>query len=237
MPYQVTQLISRAYNIAGIIGKEYETISGNQLNEGLELLNEVLSSKTANQRLIPYYSAYTFTGVIGHEEYFIPDLVLAETLTFSIATVRYSMRSVTRREYFGTSRANDVDSLPFIYHCERTLNGTNLFMYYTPNEAYVFILEGKFSLSEVVLGQDLLVTLDQYYIDYLKYALAEYVCQEYNITLQPQAVKRLDQLEAAIFDISPIDFTTSKISMLQKGGAISYAQVNIGGAWIGTSGG
>lgn len=237
MPYQVTQLISRAYNIAGIIGKEYETISGNQLNEGLELLNEVLSSKTANQRLIPYYSTYSFTGVIGQEEYFIPDLVLAETLTFSIASVRYSMRLSTRREYFGTSRANDVNSLPFIYHCERALNGTNLFMYYLPNMAYSFILEGKFSLSEVALGQDLLVTLDQYYIDYLKYALAEYVCQEYNITLQPQAVKRLDQLEAAIFDISPIDFTTSKISMLQRSGAISYAQVNIGGAWIATVGG
>lgn len=231
MVYTTTELITRAYYLSSVVGRDFETVTGEQLNDGLNMLNALLDIKTANSRLIPYFTTYNFTAVVNLENYFIPNLILAETLTFDIGTVRYSMELKSRREYFGTPRANNVDSLPYIYYCERTLNGTTLYMYYLPNQAYPFVLHGKFSLADVSLGQDLSLTLDQYYIEYLRYALAEYICQEYNITYQPQSQQRLKELEAIIFDISPIDFTTSKLSMLQQGPSLNYAQANIGRGW------
>jgi hypothetical protein len=53
--------------------------------------------------------------------------------------------------------------------------------------------------------QDLSIILDLFYIDYLRYALAEYMCQEYNITFQPQNQAKLNEFETTIFDISPIN--------------------------------
>jgi hypothetical protein len=228
MAYTVTELITRAWYLSGIVSRDIETVDGDQLNDGLQMLNSLLSFKTANQRLIPYYKEYNFTAVIGQQKYFIPDLILCETLTFQLDTQRFSMLLTSRQRYFATCRANNINSLPYIYHLERTFGGSDLYMYYFPDQTYSFVLWGKFSLSDVVLNQDLSLTLDQFYIEYLRYALAEYMCQEYNIQYQPQNQSKLNEFERMIFDISPIDFTNRKISMFQKGSSLNYADYNIG---------
>jgi hypothetical protein len=233
MAYTTTELITRAFYLSGVVAEELETVDGAQMNQGLNLFNALLAIKTANQRLIPYYSDYVFTAVIGQESYLIPNLILAETLTFTIGTVRYAMTLKTRSEYFATPRANDVQSLPYQYHIERNFGGSKLWMYYLPNEAYEFNLHGKFSLLPVSLGQDLSLTFDAFYIEYFRYALTEYICAEYNITMQPQDATKLNEYESIIFDISPIDFTIKKVSALHKSvsHADIYAQANIGQGW------
>jgi hypothetical protein len=142
------------------------------------------------------------------------------------------MTLVQRHEYFATARANNINSLPYQYYVERALDGSNIFMYFFPEQNYPFKIHGKFTINDVVLNEDLLLRFDQYYIEYLRYALAEYMCQEYNIMLQPQTQVKLDQIEAQIYDISPIDFTLIKSSMLQrKQGPDIYGQANIGHGW------
>jgi hypothetical protein len=233
MAYTTTQLITRAWYLSGVVARDEETVTGEQLTDGLNMLNALLSFKTANQRLIPYYQDYEFNGVIGQQKYFIPNLVLTETLTFVLNTVRYSMMLVQRREYFATPRANEINSLPYEYFVERTLGGSNLYMYFSPQDTYLFHLHGKFSLNDVTLGQDLSLTLDAFYIEYLRYALAEYMCQEYNITFQIQSEKKLTEFERVLIDISPIDFTLSKLSVLQrKQSPDIYGQANIGRGYI-----
>jgi hypothetical protein len=231
MVYTVTELITRSWYLSGIVSKEEETVSGDQLHDGLNMLNALLSIKTMMQRLIPYYTTYLFTAVIGQEEYFIDDLISAETLTFNIQTVRYTMIRKSRTEYFQTPRANNVISIPFQYHFEREKGGSRLWMYFLPNETYEFTLHGKFSLSDVSLNQDLSLILDQFYIEYLRYALAEYMCQEYNITFQPQSALRLAEFEAQLVDISPIDLTMQKMSCLQGVTSLNYGDINIGKGW------
>lgn len=233
MAYLTRELITRSFYLSNIVSQELEHVSGSQINEGLYLLNALLAIKTANQRLIPYYNDYEFIAEIGEEKYFIPDLILAETLTFNIQSIRYSMTLLSRSEYFATPRANDVESLPYQYHIERTLNGSDLWMYYLPNQEYVFNLRGKFSLSQVTLDQDLSLTLDDYYIEYLRYALAEYICQEYNKDLNPRILEKLNEMENIIFDISPIDFTIRKQSALHtsSSNADIYVQANIAKGW------
>jgi hypothetical protein len=228
MAYTTTELINRAWYLSGVVGRDFQNVSGDQLNDGLNMLNALLSFKTSDQKLIPYFSQYNFTTVAGQEKYFIPDLVLVQTLTFVLNTVRYQMKYELRSQYFGTARANNVTSLPYIFHTERTLNGSNLYMYFVPNTTYDFQLWGKFSLPDVVLGQDLTLIFDQFYIEYLRYGLAEYMCQEYNIQMQPQAEKKLKEFESMLIDTSPIDFSMRKLSALQRcQGPDIYALANL----------
>lgn len=231
MPYTTSQLISRAYFLSGIVRKDLETVSGQKLTEGLELLNELLDVKSANQRLIPYFKNYEFSAVPGQEEYFVPDLVLCETLTFYINNVRYSMFSQQRKDYFGSSRAENVTSLPYDWHIERCLNGSNLYIYFLPDSNYPMSLWGKFSLEEVTLFQDLLLTYDRFYLVYLRYALAEYICQEYNFPFQPQNEKKLTEYENILIDISPMDMTLVRRSVFNQRSNINYGIANLSNGW------
>lgn len=231
MTYTTLELITRAYYLSGVVAKRFQTPTSEQINDGLQMLNALLDIKSANQRMIPYYQEFDFTAVIGQEMYFIPNLILMESFTFNINTVRYSTYPKSRRDYFGSPRVDNIQSLPYSWHVERTRGGSNLFIYFLPNTTYPLKIWGKFSLADVTLNQDLSLTLDLFYIEYLRYALAEYICQENNVTFTVQSEKRLMELEQVIFDISPIDLTISKMSSLQGDHSINYGDVNIGRGW------
>lgn len=231
MSYTVTQLITNSWYLSGIVSRDLEEVSFNQLNDGLTMLNAVLAVKTANRRLIPYYTLYDFTLVAGQEKYFIQNLIEVDTATFFIDSVRYSMIPQSRRTYFGTGRVNNIDSLPYNYYVERAFNGANIYLYFLPEQNYPAQLSAKFSLSSVTLNQDLSLTLDMFYIEYLRYALAEYMCEEYQLVLGAQPAQKLKEYEAIITDISPMDLTMSKMSSLQAESGINYADVNIGRGW------
>lgn len=231
MAYTVTDLITRAFYLSQVVSRELETVSGQQLSDGLTWLNALLSLKSANSRLIPYYSLYQFNAVPGQEEYFVPNLVQVETITFNIGPVRYSMQPVSRRPYQGAGRVDNVFSLPFDWHAERTLGGTNLFFYFIPDTNYPMKVWGKFGFTNVTLNQDLLQAYDEFYIDYLRYRLAMRVCSEYGIPMQPQAAQELEELEEAMKDVSPPDMTLTKYSSLQGETGINWGDINIGRGW------
>lgn len=232
MAYTVTKLITRAYYLAGIVAPNLQVVTGDQLADGLDLLNALLSVKSANIRLIPYFKKYSLTAVVGQEIYFVPNLVSLETFTFTINTVRYQMFSKSRKKYFGSNRANQIQSLPFDWHIERTLGGSNLYVYFLPDAAYPMEIWGKFSLDQVTLNEDLTTIYDAFYIEYLRYALGAQIAAEYNAVLQPQSEKRLMELEKILMDISPPDLTMQKLSSLQDNNtSINYAYVNLNTGW------
>ncbi len=229
--YTVTKLITNSYYLSGVLARNLQTITGDQLEDGLDLLNGWLDIKTANVRLIPYFSQFDFTAVIGQEKYFIPNLVSVETFVFYIGPVRYSTLPQKRITYTGSGRIENIDSLPFAWHLERTLNGSNIYIYFLPNVNYPLRIWGKFALADVSLNQNLLLTVDRYYIEYLRYGLTEQICAEFNIPMQPQAYQRLKEIEKIITDISPPDLQMQKMSSLQEHTAYNYADVNIGRGW------
>jgi hypothetical protein len=231
MAYTTDQLITESFYLSGVLSKDLQTISGSQKSEGLRLLNAVLAIKTANERLIPYFTTYDFDAVQGQERYFIANLITVETFTFYLGDVRFSMSPVSRKNYFGSSRAENVESLPFNWHIERTKGGSYLYLYFFPNEDYPLQITGKFALSSVTLGQDLELTLDKFYIEYLRYALAEYICDEYSITLPPGAAKKLAMYEKIIMDVSPPDLTISRISAFTGRPMLNWGDVNLGRGW------
>jgi hypothetical protein len=330
MAYSVTQLITNAYYASGIVSREFETVSGSQLNDGLQFLNDILADKTIEKDMVPYFTKYEFFAVAGQEEYFIPNLESIETLTFFLNNVRYQMREIDRKVYFGSSRANNISSLPFNWHLERCLGGVNLFLYFFPQTNYPLEVWGTFRLTGVVLNQDLssnvgsanlgvctvggagtfgpgqlvvnnvdlagtyasaaalvahinsgvipfvsarivgaqftlfalqgnniivstsgsqgntnYVTftsfstqngplnqtflpqgLDLFYINYLKFSLADRLCTEFNFIVPPGVAKQLLQYQTWISKRSaPLDMTQAKISTFSNGNSLSYQQV------------
>lgn len=339
MAYSVINLIANAYYASGIVSRDFQTVSGPQMDAGLQFLNDILADKTIEKDMIPYFTRYQFFAVAGQEQYYIPNLEQLETLVFFINDIRYQMREIDRKIYFGASRANNINSLPFNYHLERCFGGANLFLYFFPQTNYPMEAWGTFRLSGVVLNQDLgansgaanlgactfiptlgpatllpgqlvvnnvdlagtyanvtalinyinmgvvpMITaqligtqfylnayqgtnifvstsgdsgftnsitfanfstqygplnqtflpqgLDQFYINYLKYSLADRLCTEYNFIVPPGVAKQLLQYQVWISKRSaPLDMTQQKISTFSNGNTISYGQVNLGLGW------
>ena len=233
MAYTTLQLINGAYYDSGIVSRGFETVSGSQANDGLQFLNDLIADKTVENGLIPYYEEHNFTAVIGQERYFIENLIEIDTFVFYIDSVRYQTENRARREYFGTSRADNIQSLPGSWHMERCFGGANLYIYFKPNQAFPLTIWGQFRLSEVTINQDLSLTLDRFYINYLKYDLAARLCAEFNYAVPPGVTKALNRYEDSISKKSgPMDLQIRKLSSLQRRGGINYGQVNLGHGWI-----
>lgn len=237
MTVTARQLITKAYYLSGVVARKFQSVSGAQITDGLELLRELLAEQAITGKQIPYYGTDTFTAVPGQEIYFVPDVMDIETLTFVIDDVRYSMRDRGRVNYLGKSRANNVQSLPYEYHYERVLSGAgvsgvNIFLYFLPDQPYVFTLSGKFAFASPTLDTDLSLVLEVYYIKYLTYALASDICEDYQITFPPQALSKLKSLEEKLTFVSPIDLTVQKESSFQGNHYVNYGMVNLGRGWV-----
>ena len=232
MSYTVTKLINNAFYTSGIVAREFQTVSGTQFQEGLDYLNEILGDTRAADDMLSYYTKYTFTAVPGQEKYTIPNLIEVDSLTFTLDTIRYQMNPTQRIEYFSTPRANNISSLPLMYHVERKLNGADLYMYFLPEQAYPMELWGLFGLTNVALNDDLLLTYDQFYINYLKYMLAQRICVNYDYDVSVKLRDQVKYYEGIISKQSQqMDLKIQKISTLVSGQALSYGQINLGKSW------
>jgi len=234
MAYLATELITRAYYLSGMVARDGEIVSGSQLNDGLSLLNDLIALKNANNRLIPYFTTYNLVADIGTENYFIPNLIYPESVTFILnETVRIPLKIDSRKEYWGTVRVNDIVTIPFECNINRTIGGANFYIYPLPNDNYPIAINGKFGLiSDINYHTDLSSVYDRLYIAYLRYALAEFICDENSVNLPPLSAKKLEQLEQRVIDLSPIDTTISKLSTLTRFNQIGgWGYVNLSGGW------
>jgi len=228
MAYTVNQLVSGAFYASGIVSREFETVSGQQLFDGIEWLNEILAEKTIDSDMVPYESTYELNLVQGQEEYYIEDLIEIDTLTFTIDSVRFPVQQTPRDQYFGSVRVNNIQSLPVCWFMEREYGGARLYIYFQPNSSYVAEIKGIFRLNNVTQGQDLSLTLDQFYITYLKYALACKICDEYSMEIPRGVLKQHDKYYGYISKKSrPLDLHIRKSSTLHKRNGGSWAWANL----------
>lgn len=228
MAYTARTLITRAWYLSGIVARGLQSVSGDQAVDGLFLLNALLDWKAVQIDLIPYWTYYEFPAVANQEKYFIPNLFAIESLTFNIGVVRYSMDYSTRHNYFGTSRVDNISTLPFNWYFNRVLGGGDLYIYFKPEADYPLKLMGKFGLTNVTLDTDMELTYDPSYIEYLRYALAQYMCSEYGITFNPESKKILKNIEHQLMDVSPPDLSMIKTTILTQGNPLNFGDVNIG---------
>ncbi len=225
------QLITKAYYLSQVVSRQLQVVSGEQVSDGLELLNALLDIKGSDLRLIPYYSYAEMDTVNGQELYFLENVLSIDSLTFNIGVVRYPMKEMTRREYFATGRVDNISSLPFSYRQERCLGGTNLYLYFLPAGVYQLKYMAKFGLTNVSLTQDLSLTYDGYYLEYLRFALGEYLCLQYGATFPDLASQKYKEIRKKLMDINPPDLSVIKRSYFNSYPAIDWQMVNIPG-WV-----
>ena len=233
MAYTSQQLITNAFYLSNILSREFETISNANLEDGLFRLNGFLAMKGAEEKLVPYYQVVNGNFIAGQEKYFIPNLIEVETLTFFLQnpddanTIRFPMREMTRYDYFGSGRAEQIDSLPATWRLERVLGGANLYVYYLPQQNYPYQLTGKYALTSTVLNQDLSVVYDTWYLEYLLYGLADYLCQFYSVITPASVSKQLAAIENYMRTLSPMDLTFRKTEYLSQNDSVNYATAHI----------
>lgn len=225
--YTARQLITRAYYLSQIVSRSLQTVDGEQITDGLFLLNALLDIKGSDLHLIPYFQPYVFNTVQGQEEYFVPNLLYVDSMVFNIGVVRYSMVDLTRKEYFSTPRVDNIQSLPFSYRVERCLNGANVFMYFVPADIYVTTIWGKFGLTDVTLDTDLSLTYDGFYLEYLRYAVAEYICSDYGSTFPDESKAKYDEIRKKLMMTSPADLSIQKRTYFNKGPFFDWQSVNL----------
>lgn len=231
MTYTARQLITRSWYLSGIVARNLQSVTGDQATDGLNLLNALLDWKAVEIDLIPYWIRYEFSAVVGQEEYFISNLLAVESLTFNINVVRYSTQFISRSNYFGSSRVDNIESLPFSWYFNRGQGGGTIFLYYIPQDTYPIKITGKFALQDVTLDTDMSTVYDSSYLEYLRYCLAQYMCSEYGIQFNPESMKILKKIERQLMDVSPPDLSMQKTSLLSDTPGINWADINQGRGW------
>ncbi len=248
MSYTAQDLITRSFYLSGIVARNNQVPTGGQIQNGLQLLNALLDFKQIETDLIPYYQYITFPCVPAQEFYYLPYVALIESLTFNLDVVRYPMSGTSRTNYFGSARVDNISTLPFSYNFDRALGGGNLALYFKPDSTYALKAMVKIFLTDVSLTTDLTnITdtvpytfinsanqgLDTAYIEYLRYALAAYMCNEYNIVFSEQNQKTLISYQRKLMYESPPDLSIHKSSILNadQGGKMNWGFINLGRGW------
>lgn len=155
MAYTAQELITRSWFLSGIVARNLQYPTGDQITDGLQMLNDLLNFKQVELELVNYYQYITFNAVPGQEFYYLPYVSLIESCTFNLDVVRYPMNSVSRTNYYGSARVDNVETLPFSYNFNRDLGGGNLALYFKPDQAYPIKAMVKIFLSDVQLDTDL----------------------------------------------------------------------------------
>lgn len=247
MAYTARTLITRSWYLSGIVARNLQTVTGDQETDGLMLLNALLDFKQIETDLIPYWTYVEMPLVGGQEFYFLPNIAAIESATFNIDVVRYPMDQTTRRTYYGSGRVDNIQTLPFNWNFNRGQGGGTLALYFLPQANYPLKLMAKFFLSDVTLDTDLTninstlpytflettnAGYDTSYIEYLRYALAQYMCSEYGILFNPESEKILKKYERKLMYESPPDLSIVKTTVLTNGNyGINYGDVNLGRGW------
>lgn len=228
---KVVELIARALYLSGIAARGLDVVQSDQGKDGLFFLNLLLSEKSMTDSFIPYISHLEIPTVVGQQIYFVNGLISIDAITFSLQTARYSLRRSTRRDYFGSARAEGIESLPYHYYAERANNGTNIYLYFLPEGIYPLKITGKSNLASVTYDDELNLYFEGFYQSYLMYQLAKRLCDFYLMSFPPQAQEQLEIFEAQIRDLNPMDVSLQKLSTLDKTGSFNYAQANLGKGW------
>lgn len=155
MTYLAQTLITRSWYLSGIIARNLQVITGDQLTDGLMLLNALLDFKQIETDLVPYWTYIEIPLVPGQEFYYLPNVAAVEVATFNIGVVRYPMESRHRTNYFGSSRVDNINSLPFNWNYNRGEGGGTIGFYFLPQSNYPLKIMVKMFLNEVTAQQDL----------------------------------------------------------------------------------
>jgi hypothetical protein len=174
-----------------------------------------------------------FPAIPGQAEYFIQDLMDLDIFVFYVQSIRYQTSNQQREQFRGSMRATGIQNLPWSWNFERELNGGRLSLYFIPDQAYPLEIWGEFRLTSVTMFQDLSLTLDRFYTNFLKFLLVERLCQFNSFKVPPDISAQVKKYYQWIDNkLNVIDLRQKKYSSLNGGGSINYGLVNLSNGWV-----
>lgn len=226
-PYLTRELVIASYYLSGVRAKDAQLVTGGDIEQGLKLLNRLLNLKQAQTDLIPYFQYNTcYFTENSKETYFIFNCANIQSVTFNYDTVRFPLRRSSANQYLAGARPNNISSLPQTYFTYRANGGTVLKLYFKPMSRWRLNIYGKFFLLNVDLDTNLSEMYDGSYIEYLHWALAEYICFEFGIQFGEEKLTTKRKVEDILKYQAAPDPTVSKISNLQKPLSAGWAYFN-----------
>ena len=226
-PYTAQDLIVASYYLSGVRSPDAQSVTGQDILIGLQLLNRLLNFKQVQTDLIPYfvYNTEIFTCT-GQENYFIKHCAEIQSVTFNYSSVRFPLRRMTANQYLAGARPNNVTSLPQTYMTNRVNGGMELRLYFKPFGRFQLNIYGKFFLTDVCLDTDLMRTYDGSYVEYLHWALSQYICMQFGIQFSQEKMMMMRERENEMRYQSPPDPSVNKASILQGPGSAGWAFYN-----------
>jgi hypothetical protein len=177
----VNKLIERSYRV---INKKSDdrNLSQTKINDGLEILNELLDSYFAEPYSIAYNNEVTFNLTVGQKSYEFSNEGTADVTSNKIAHLR-KVNIISNNDRYPVSikgdyidwdrrRITDQSGRPLECYLQNANFKSFLIFNLLPNEAYECKVKAKFALSNVTLNTDL-TEVPIYYTNYYILALAE----------------------------------------------------------------
>lgn len=173
-------IIDRAYRIIGIRSKD-RALSGDDVEQGLYILNQMLDHYSADSELIAYNDVISFPLVAGQRDYTISDQLTADVTNRRLVYLkyvnlveqqyRYPVRVHNDTIYYRFTHDENVTRRPEFVFLQQEIGQSRITFVNKPDKDYTCIVKGKFILQHLELST-IITQVPIAYHRYLEYALA-----------------------------------------------------------------
>lgn len=173
-------LVKHAYRLIGMNSPD-EALTGGEIAEGIDLLNDLLDSFQGAELLIPYLDEVSFNLTPNEDTYIFsatnPNAVGSRRIAgltyvqITIGEAVYPINIISQSEYYTRTRYLSNVTIPrYVILRNKAIDSTIVF-YPIPKEPYSCKVIAKFALENLE-PHITITTLPPYYYRFLKYALA-----------------------------------------------------------------
>ncbi len=220
------EIIEGAFKIIGIFSEE-RNLSGKRLKEGLDVLNELLSTYRASAQLIAYDSTITFNLVVGQRQYEISEEISADVNSNPLVRLKFVTIENDNLQYpiqiapdnlFYTNGINlNRSRRPTQVFLQQDNNASFLNFFVKPELAYLCTVKGKFVLDDLTLNTDI-TTIPRYYTLYLKSALGRLLHPNYDGSKWDAVDEtQYTELKEDVMSVADIDLITeTSVALVQS---------------------
>jgi hypothetical protein len=227
MAYLASELLVKALRTSGLVSADIgNQPTSRQMVDALDLLNEILSQINSDGALLPYTSTISVDMVAGQETYEIDNLIQWQAIAYYLDDIRYTLYYSGRTDYYSSNRADNILSMPYQFHVERTIGGSKIQLYFFPQQDYPLEITGLFGFSPVGISDDISTLFDTYYLKYLRLKLANAICSYNELTLSNGSAIELAKIEKQMKRLNNPDLSSSVVNLMTGANFPSYAQAN-----------
>lgn len=229
MTNNANDFITRAYRQTGLIGQQVPTIPSYLMEQGLDMLNDIITEWAGDSSAIPYQREISFQTVPNQSRYTIGngeqydvnhDPVIDIFSMFywqnpPLNTVRQRMQPMTEQQY-ASILYPESGTYPSQYllreypaHCE-------LLLVSQPSLAFTMTIVGKFRFQKVTQFQDLGTIFPPNFLLNLKYRLVADLCDANTMPLTSEQIERRKQANSTMRGANKFDMTICKGETLRR---------------------